>query len=244
MDLRIDREPQHWDVTERAAAADRGVQMIHTERKGDVFVTTMDDGENRFNATSVAALHDALDAVEAAEPPRALVVTGTDKFFTNGLDLDWMGGAAPGEAGAMLRELERLFGRVLAFPAPTVAAINGHAFGAGAMFVQCFDRRIMRTERGYFCLPEADLGMTFSAGMNALLKARLDPSTAHEAMLTAKRYGADDALDRRIVDQVAPVDELVEAAVAEASLGSARDGEVLRALKRDLYAPVLDALAG
>jgi enoyl-CoA hydratase/carnithine racemase len=218
--------------------------MIRTERTGDVFVVTMDDGENRFNATSVAALHDALDAVEAADAPRSLVITGTDKFFTNGLDLDWMGGAAPGEAGAMLRELERLFGRVLAFPAPTVAAVNGHAFGAGAMFVQCFDRRIMRTERGYFCLPEADLGMTFSAGMNALLRARLDPSSAHEAMITAKRYGAAEALDRRIVDQAVPVDQLLDAAVAEAGLGSARDGTVLNALKSDLYAPVLDALAG
>jgi enoyl-CoA hydratase/carnithine racemase len=137
-----------------------------------------------------------------------------------------------------------MFGRVLAFPAPTVAAVNGHAFGAGAMFVQCFDRRIMRTERGFFCLPEADLGMTFSAGMNALLKARLDPSTASEAMLTARRYGADEAVDRRVVDRAVPVDDLLTVAIEEASSGSARDGEVLAALKRDLYADALAALAG
>ena len=208
--------------------------MTHIEHTQDVFVVTMDDGENRFNATSVVALHEALDQVEAAAAPRSLVVTGTDKFFTNGLDLDWMGGAAPGEAGTMLRDLERLFGRILAFPAPTVAAVNGHAFGAGAMFVQCFDRRIMRTERGYFCLPEADLGMTFSAGMNALLRARLDPSTAHEAMITACRYDADRAV---------PVDDLLSVAIEEASAGSARDGAVLHALKADLYAEVLAALA-
>jgi enoyl-CoA hydratase/carnithine racemase len=218
--------------------------MIHIEQQQDVFVVTMDDGENRFNAESVAALHAALDQVEAAPAPRSLVVTGTGKFFTNGLDLDWMGSAAGGDVGDMLREMERMFGRVLAFPAPTVAAVNGHAFGAGAMFVQCFDRRIMRTERGYFCLPEADLGMTFSAGMNALLKARLDPSTASEAMLTARRYGADEAVDRRVVDRAVPVDDLLTVAIEEASSGSARDGEVLAALKRDLYADALAALAG
>lgn len=217
--------------------------MVTTSRDGDAFVVTMDRGENRFDASSVAALHGALDEVEAAAAPRALVVVGTGKFFTNGLDLDWMAGAAPGEAGQMLRELERLFGRVLTFPAPTAAAVNGHAFGAGAMFVQCFDRRLMRTERGYFCLPEADLGMTFSAGMNALLRARLDPSTAHEAMITARRYGAEEALERRIVDRAVPVDGLRSAAVEEVSTGAARDGEVLHALKRDLYASVLDALA-
>jgi enoyl-CoA hydratase/carnithine racemase len=203
----------------------------------------MDDGENRFNADSVAALHAALDEVEAAPAPRALVVTGSGKFFTNGLDLDWMSGAPPGGAGEMLRELHRLFGRMLVFPALTVAAVNGHAFGAGAMFVQCFDRRLMRTERGFFCLPEADLGMTFSAGMNALLQARLDPSTAHEAMVTARRYGADEAVDRRIIDRALPVDDLLKAAIDEASTGTGRDGTVLQTLKRDLHAAAVEALA-
>lgn len=211
-------------------------------REGDVFVLTMDDGENRFNGDSVPALHAALDEVEAADGPRALVVTGTGKFFTNGLDLDWMSSAPPGGAGDMLRDLHRLFARMLVFPALTVAAVNGHAFGAGAMFVQCFDRRIMRTERGYFCLPEADLGMTFSPGMNALLRTRLDPSTAHEAMITARRYGGDEAAERRIVDRAVPVDDLLATAVEEADAGTGRDGMVLQNLKRDLHAAAVEVL--
>jgi enoyl-CoA hydratase/carnithine racemase len=218
--------------------------MIQVERRGEVFVVTMDDGENRFNADSVAGLHRALDEVEASEGPRAVVVTGTGKFFTNGLDLDWMAGAPDGEAGVMLREMERLFGRVLGFPAPTVAAVNGHAFGAGAMFVQAFDHRLMRTERGYFCLPEADLGMRFSPGMNAILKARLDPSTRHEAMLTARRYGADEAVSARIVDRAVPIDDLLAESVALAAAGAARDGDVLRLLKGDLYRTELQMLLG
>jgi enoyl-CoA hydratase/carnithine racemase len=218
--------------------------VVEMERRGEVFVATMNDGENRFNADSVGALHRMLDEVEATDGPRALVVTGTGKFFTNGLDLDWMAGAPSGEAGVMLRELERLFGRVLGFPAPTVAAINGHAFGAGAMFVQAFDHRVMRTERGYFCLPEADLGMRFSPGMNAILKARLDPSTRHEAMLTARRYGGDEAVAARIVDRAVSIDDLLDASVAIAAEGAARDGEVLRQLKGDLYRSELDILLG
>lgn len=216
--------------------------MATLTREGEVFVLTMDDGENRFNADSVTALHAGLDEVEDAPSPRALVVTGTDKFFTNGLDLDWMSNAPPGGAGDMLRHLHRLFARVLVFPALTVAAVNGHAFGAGAMFVQCFDRRIMRTERGFFCLPEADLGMSFSPGMNALLKARLDPSTAHEAMITARRYSGDDAAERRIVDRAVPVDVLPAVAVEEAATGTGRDGAVLQTLKQDLHAAAVEAL--
>jgi enoyl-CoA hydratase/carnithine racemase len=61
---------------------------------GDVFVLRMDNGENRFNPTSVKEIETALDEVMSSrtseESPCALVTTGTDKFFSNGIDLDWM----------------------------------------------------------------------------------------------------------------------------------------------------------
>ena len=64
--------------------------MIDLERQGDVFVLCMNDGENRFNQESIAAWNAARDDVENAPTPRALVTTGTGKFYSNGLDLDWM----------------------------------------------------------------------------------------------------------------------------------------------------------
>ena len=63
--------------------------MIALKREGEVFVLRMDDGENRFRDDSVAAWNAALDEVVAADGPKALVTTGTGKFYSNGLDLEW-----------------------------------------------------------------------------------------------------------------------------------------------------------
>src|SRR5680860_827646 len=104
--------------------------MLDLETHGDVRVLHWRDGENRFNGASIAAWHDALDDLEQIEGPLALVVTGEAKFFTNGLDLDWL--STSSDAGAFMGEVQRLFGRMLVFPAYTVAAINGHVFAAGA----------------------------------------------------------------------------------------------------------------
>jgi hypothetical protein len=77
-----------------------------------------------------------------------VVTTGVGKFYSNGLDLDFMS-ANPAEAQANLAEVHSLFARVLTFPAATVAAVQGHAFGAGAMLVLAHDLCVMRSDRGY-----------------------------------------------------------------------------------------------
>ena len=72
--------------------------MIDLQREGDVFILRMDGGENRFGAQALSAWNEALDQVEKVEGPKALVTTGTGKFYSNGLDLDYMAsdGVDPG----------------------------------------------------------------------------------------------------------------------------------------------------
>ena len=81
--------------------------MIELEQRGDVWVLHMRNGENRFNRPSVEALHAALDTVDAVEGPAALVTTGEGKFFSNGLDLDWLMSGADGTEG-FIDEVHRL----------------------------------------------------------------------------------------------------------------------------------------
>ena len=106
--------------------------MIELDRDGSVFVLAMRGGENRFRPDVLDAINAALDEVEASAAPRALVTTGDGKFYSNGLDLDWLA-SAPDRATEYLAAVYRLLGRMLGFPALTVAAVNGHAFGAGAL---------------------------------------------------------------------------------------------------------------
>ena len=73
--------------------------MINLERDGDVFVMTMDAGENRWNTNFARAFDARLDEALASEGPAALVTRSSDpKFFSNGLDLDWRRGEGDGAA--------------------------------------------------------------------------------------------------------------------------------------------------
>ncbi|KUH94351.1 enoyl-CoA hydratase-related protein [Mycobacterium sp. IS-3022] len=211
------------------------------DKRGAVFVLTLGADENRFHPDRLAAINSALDEVEATDGPKAVVTTGEGKFYSNGLDLDFMA-ANPDAAEANLADVHALFARVLAFPAPIVAAVQGHAFAAGAMLALAHDLIVMRADRGYFCLPEVDLGIPFTAGMNALIRSRLPIATAHEAMTTARRYGGDDALAAGIVAQTAGEADVVDAAVHRAEALAAKAGAVFGTIKARLYAEVIAEL--
>jgi enoyl-CoA hydratase/carnithine racemase len=225
-------------VTTEQSADAAGVKVEH---RGPVTVVRMDRGENRFHPHLLAALDAALDDVEAGDGPGALVLTGAGKFFSNGLDLEYLA-ANPDDAEATLARVHALFGRVLGLPVPTVAAINGHVFAAGAMLALAFDQAVMREDRGYFCLPEADLGFPFTPGMNALITARLNPPVAHEAMVTARRYTGQEALAAGIVAEVAPEADVLERAVDRATALAGKPRQAIQAIKRGMYGPVLDLL--
>ena len=95
--------------------------MTSLDRTGAVFVLTVGDDENRFHPDRLTAINAALDEVEAADGPKAVVTTGVGKFYSNGLDLDFMA-SNPDASEANLAEVHSLLARVLAFPAPIVAA--------------------------------------------------------------------------------------------------------------------------
>lgn len=216
--------------------------MIDLSRDGDVFVLRVDAGENRFGGDAITAWNAALDEVEAAEGPKALVTTGTGKFYSNGLDLDYMMSDGV-DRSAYLKSVLAIMARVLVFPAPTAAALNGHAFGAGAQLALAHDERIMRADRGYFCMPEVDMKAPLHPGMTSIILARLPNQTAHEVIVTGTRYPGELALERRIVDEVAPEAEVVARAVARVAPLAGKAHPVMGTLKRGMYGPTLEALA-
>ncbi|KQS65832.1 enoyl-CoA hydratase-related protein [Modestobacter sp. Leaf380] len=217
--------------------------MPTLDRHDDVFVLDLGDTENRFHPDWLTAVHAALDEVEAAEGPRALVTAATGKFFSNGLDLDWLG-AHRDQYETYLADVQVLLARCLSLPLVTVAALQGHVFAAGAMLSLAHDTRVMRADRGFWCLPEADIGLPFTVGMSALIQARLAPQTAHESMTTARRYGGEDARAAGIVEHAVAEDAVRDTAVELAAALTGKAGPTLGTIKARMYAPVLDALRG
>lgn len=217
--------------------------MTALTREGDVFVFTMTEGENRFSPSFLDTVDEALDEVEAAEGAVALVTTGEGKFYSNGLDLEWLSSSeGQANAPAYVDRVHGLFARVLAFPVPTVAALNGHTFAAGAMLSLSHDLRVMRSDRGFWCLPEADINIPFTPPMAALIQARLPVDTAHEAMVFGRRFGGSDAQARGIVSAAVGEDEVLSQAVQLAASLAGKDRGTMTAIKRGMYGDALGLL--
>ena len=211
------------------------------ERRDAVYVLNLGDTENRFNFDSVAALGALLDEIDAAEHPKALVTVGTDKFWSNGLDLDWLTETET-PLVEIVRVVQELFARVIELDYPTVAAIQGHCYAAGGMLALSHDVRLMREDRGFLCFPEVDIRMSFTAGMNALLVSKLPQPTQHQAMVLGKRFTGPQAFAAGIVDGVAGESDLLDQAVATAAALVGKDPEAIRSIKRMLYADTITAL--
>ena len=205
-----------------------------------VFVLTMVDDDNRFHADSVAEWHAAVDEVEASTGPAALVTTGRAKFYSNGFALERL--IEEGTLGEVIPDALRLFARFLRLPVYSVAALNGHVFAAGAMLAMAHDARVMRADRGYWCLPEADMGVPLAPGMTALVAAKLPVATAHAAIMTARRWGGDEAVIAGIVDEAVPEDRVLERAVELAAARAATDRDATVALRTGLYGDVIATL--
>jgi enoyl-CoA hydratase/carnithine racemase len=217
--------------------------VITREDHAGVAVVAMANGENLVDAEFLGALHTELDAIEADDACTALVLTGAGRFFSNGFDLAYLGSLDTDGLQSFVGAAERLVARMLTLPVATVAAINGHAFGISGMLALAHDHRLMRVDRGWWCLPEVDLGLPLQPFMIALLRARLSDATTSEAVLTGRRYDARAAVAAGIVQAGVDEDDLLARAVEIAAARGSKRRETLGMLKRDLYAPVTAALA-
>ncbi len=196
--------------------------MINLEKHEDIFTLTMDAGENRWNTTFVREIAAALDEVEASDGPAALITTSSsEKFYSNGLDLEWM--QAPeahpdaGDTGVFGDEFMKLMSRLITFPMPTIAAINGHAFGAGFMAALCHDVRIMRSDRGFICANAMQIGIRIPIPELALFRHKIPMNAFFETVQLARRWTGPDAQNAGIVQQIADTDSLLSQAQARAA---------------------------
>jgi enoyl-CoA hydratase/carnithine racemase len=216
--------------------------MPRIERDGDLVVLNLGNDENRFSTEWLASIHACLDEVEGMPSPAALVTVAEGKFFSNGLDLDWLT-ANLDKFESYVETVQRLFSRVLTLGVPTIAAIQGHCYAAGGLLALSHDWRVMRSDRGFFCLPEVDINIPFSTGMDALLRAKLPIRVAIDAMTTGRQYGGDDAAAAGIVDVAVGEDQVRPTAFEMARPLAGKAGATLATIKGRMFAEPAAALA-
>jgi len=178
------------------------------------------DSLNAMNHELVAAVHEALDEVDADQSCRVIVLTGAGRAFCAGLDLKGSG-VAPGtdgvgraQAGMLSQQhIATLYTHMRRVRKPIIAAVNGPAAGGGLAFALASDIRVA-AESARFNVAFVRIGLSgCDVGVSYLLPRLIGASKAFEMMLTGRFVGADEAERIGLVSRVVPDGQVVDAAL-------------------------------
>jgi enoyl-CoA hydratase/carnithine racemase len=170
---------------------------------------------NALNTELLSELSAALDAAEADDAVRCLVLTGSDRAFAAGADIKEMSSQSYADMfkadffTAQASRMER-------FRKPIIAAVAGFALGGGCEIAMICDF-IIAAENAKFGQPEINLGVSPGIGGSQRLTRFVGKSKAMDMILTARQMDAAEAERSGLVSRVVPLDKLIDEAVAAAA---------------------------
>ena len=214
--------------------------MLVREERGNLRVLRLDHGP--ANALDLELLEALESAIAELEPGSAAVLTGTDRFFSAGVDLHRLleGGSDYLEVyfSKLLSCLETLFFAEV----PIVASVNGHAIAGGCIVACGCDLRIMADTDLKIGVTELKVGLPFPTIALEMLGAVLAPHAVQDLVLTARLLEPAEAYRLGLVERVVPFDSCLDAALEQLD----RLAEVPHATyalnKRQLRQPVRERL--
>ncbi|MDH3212743.1 MAG: enoyl-CoA hydratase/isomerase family protein [Myxococcales bacterium] len=186
---------------------------VSLERHGAIAVVQLNrPPANALELEFALEFEAAFDSI-LRDAPEAMVLTGSGRFFSGGLDLKVVPAYAGSDQQVFLRILNRMIGKLYACPIPVVGAINGHAIAGGLILALTTDYRIGPATDSLFGLTEARVGIPFPAATMAVLQAELAAPDVRYATLTARLFGPEEARARGILDELQPTAALLERAI-------------------------------
>ena len=221
--------------------------LLKWEKDESVAVLTMDNGENRQNLDFAEQMLATLKEILEDREIKALVITSSDvKNFSQGVDVGWlmqqMGEGNHQAIKDFMYRMNEVFSTLLTYPMPVIAAINGHAYGNGAIMSCACDFRFMRSDRGFFCFPEVNIGIPFMPGMLAWVTKAVPQHLLNEMLLTGERKGAPDLETHHVIVKACPdLDSLMAETLAFAKTFQKKRG-IFGEMKRRKYKAILDII--
>lgn len=180
------------------------MKIVGWGKNESVAVMTMCNGANRMNLEFVNQMHECIEQILADDEVFSLIITSDDeKNFSQGIDLEWIMQKSQekdfGSIRSFLFGMNDIFKKLLLLPIPVIAAINGHAFGDGAMLACTCDFRLMRQDKGFFCFPEVDINIPFLPGMIKFVRKAIPEYQFNQMILSGKRCGAKELYDANVL---------------------------------------------
>lgn len=212
--------------------------MLNIVERSGVRVVELAHG--KVNALDLELLDALVETFGATPPDQPIVVTGTGRAFSAGVDLRRIADGGPDYARRFIDRLSTAFLAVFDHPAPVVAAVNGAAIAGGCVIAAACDRRLI--SRGPIGLAELAAGVPFPTSALEIMRGLLGPRI-RELVLTARGLDAQEALAYGLVDEIVGADELVSAAVERAAALQALPPGVFAFTKRQLQAPARERIA-
>jgi enoyl-CoA hydratase len=189
--------------------------ILNYSVENDIARLAMDDGKaNALGHAMIAALNDALD--RAQNDAKAVLISGREKRFCAGFDLDVMG-SGPENVRKLVGAGAELLLRIYEYPLPVVIACTGHALAAGGLLLLAGDVRIGVEGEFRIGLPEVAIGMTMPIFGIELARERLARNRFTEAVTQARIYNPAEAAQIGYLDATVPASALMETAMARAA---------------------------
>ena len=221
--------------------------MIHREDLRDdrppIAVLRLDHGKaSALDTELLGALDGALAELEASDAA-ALVLTGTGRIFSAGVDLFRVLDGGEAYLGEFLPALSNALRRLFVFPRPVVAAVNGHAIAGGCILAAACDLKVMAEGDGRIGVPELRVGVPFPTVPLEVLRFAVPPQHLQAMAYVGRTYSPEEALAWGLVDEVAPPEELLPRALETARRLAAIPADSFAATKRHLRRPALERIA-
>jgi len=215
------------------------MNILELKKEGTTAVISMNNGKNTQDLVFAQTLNSLVNKVSQDESITALVISSTDqKNWSQGINLEWMGGEIANGNLLAVRDfflnLDQVYIQLMLIPIPTIAAINGHAFGAGAFLATACDYRIMNSERGFFCFPEIDLKMDFQPGVFSMMQHKLPSFKLADLLYTGKHAGAIELEQSFIVEKACSGVEATIQQAMEFASGFNKDRKIFGVYKQKL----------
>lgn len=190
---------------------------------------------NALNSAVLNELDQIMDELTENPEVRVVIFTGEGKSFIAGADLDELGKAHGVGVMEYSRRGRDVFRKVELMPKPTIAAINGYAFGGGFEFLLCCDIRIAH-KKALFAMPEATLGLVPGFNGTVRLPRTVGMAKAKELLFTGQRINAEEALKIGVLNQVTELENFWETVMEKAEVMAGNSPLAIRLIKAAVIA--------